>query len=224
MYLKNSCLINIPSWHGSAGFCFPLDSPLIPVQQSSFYIPSCSFNSCKLNHIFKAKSQQERKKTAVVLGATTHLWGMCRNVHPSACDSHTPFPRNLSLKENAMFTCYCRIKTRSKWHKGSLCCSGMGHEDSLEVSLLLSHTAWHAALISSGTDASGPRQTDTQPERREEGVNYRYTSSSNKHLHVCGRDGGLPFLIPKRKGMLFSFRASFSSSGLQKKHNYNYYL
>lgn len=50
--------------------------------------------------------------------------------------------------------------------KGSLCCCCVG--GSLEVgglNMLLSHTAWHIALISSRTDASGPKQTHTHPER-----------------------------------------------------------
>lgn len=49
--------------------------------------------------------------------------------------------------------------------KSSLCCCDVGC--SLKVgglNMLLSHTAWHIALISSCTDASGPKQTHTQPE------------------------------------------------------------
>lgn len=45
--------------------------------------------------------------------------------------------------------------------KGSLCCCCVGG-----LNMLLSHTAWHIALISSCTDASGPKQTHTQPERK----------------------------------------------------------
>lgn len=44
--------------------------------------------------------------------------------------------------------------------KGSLCCCAGG---SLEVNMLLSHTAWHITLISSSIDASGPKQTHTHP-------------------------------------------------------------
>ncbi len=50
--------------------------------------------------------------------------------------------------------------------KGSLCCCCVG--GFLEpggLNMLLSHTAWHITLISSRTDASGPKQTHTAPER-----------------------------------------------------------
>lgn len=57
--------------------------------------------------------------------------------------------------------------------KGSLCCFGAAPVASLEfdeLSMLLSTTAWHIALISSLAEASGPKQTHTQPARKTGGL------------------------------------------------------
>lgn len=68
--------------------------------------------------------------------------------------------------------------------------------------MLLSHTAWHIALISSCTDASGPRQTHTQPERNTAELNktFKVYYMALKHTAVLWRkmEEYIPFLTPKR--------------------------
>lgn len=50
------------------------------------------------------------------------------------------------------------LTNRNKGGKSSRCSA-----DAPELSLLRSHSAWHITLISSSIEASGPRQTHTQP-------------------------------------------------------------
>lgn len=87
------------------------------------------------------------------------------------------------------------------------------------LNILLSHTAWHITLISSCTDASAPKQTHTQPERKTTQLKYIQTFTDFT-VYVCWTHADIPFLTPKRKGMLLFFKARLSSSGLQNKQNY----
>lgn len=66
--------------------------------------------------------------------------------------------------------------------KGSLC--------SLDVwglSMLLSHTAWHITLISSWTEASGPKQTHTHPKEEQRQVNKKHKTRFFNTLLLRGR-------------------------------------
>lgn len=116
------------------------------------------------------------------------------------------------LKENKKYA-LCKwekapvltLSNEMKGGKGLLCCS---------LNMLLSHTAWHNARISSWTDASGPKQTHTHPERK--------TAELMKNIQVCytvrkHTTDDIPLRNPSRKGMLLFFRAKLSSSGLQNK-------
>lgn len=61
--------------------------------------------------------------------------------------------------------------------KGSLCCCCVGGPlEAGVLNMLLSHRAWHITLISSCTDASGPKHTHMQPERK---------TNELKNIQVC---------------------------------------
>lgn len=117
-----------------------------------------------------------------------------------------------NVEQKKDFCWWTEIRSR----KGIRCSAGAPLEG-WERNMRRSHSAWHITLISSWTEASGPRQTHTAPVE-EDRFNFRTTECRYSHYSSVEVDiKGVPFFTPNRKGLLLNFRADLSSSELQNK-------
>lgn len=163
---------------------------------------------------------------------------MCRKFDQSSYDSAILTPMGLENKTQFQKRGYHQqalFRNRSRLNKCSplvfaSCLSTPPREESL-CSTLRRHKAWHAAIISSCTDASLPRQTQTVAGKKNTShksvifawvtVKHKLTNTILDHVimstSTCIAELGsffVPFLIPMRYGLLLFFNASCSSPGL----------